>query len=109
METKFVKIVTTVPKTHADVVRRAMSEAGAGILGNYTNCSISSDIVGRFKPVSGANPFIGKVGVLESVIEEKIEMNCDRSKIKDVFNSLKKVHPYEEMVFDIYPLEDLNF
>jgi hypothetical protein len=109
METKFVKIVTTVPKTHADVIRQAMSDAGAGILGNYTNCSISSDIIGRFKPVTGANPFSGELDVLESVIEEKIEMTCERSKIKEVFNALKQVHPYEEVVFDVYPLEDLNF
>ncbi len=109
METKFVKIVTTVPKTHADIVRQAMSDAGAGILGNYTNCSISSDIIGRFKPVASANPFIGEVGVLESVIEEKIEMTCERSKIKEVYIALKQVHPYEEIVFDVYSLEDLNF
>ncbi len=109
MEARFVKIVTTAPKTHADAVRQALSDAGAGILGNYTNCSISSDIIGRFKPVVGANPFIGEIGVLESVIEEKIEMSCERSKIKEVLESLKKVHPYEEIVFDVYPLEDLIF
>ena len=106
METKFVKLITTVPESHADIVRQAMGDAGAGVLGNYTHCSISTKIVGRYKPASGANPFIGEVGKLEKVIEDKIEITCERVKLKQVIEAIKKVHPYEEIVFDIYPLED---
>jgi hypothetical protein len=109
MKTRLVKIVTTVPETHTEIVLEALGDAGAGVLGNYTHCSMTSKIIGRFKPVEGANPFIGTVGNLEEVVEDKIEVTCERSKIKEVFEALKKVHPYEEIVFDVSPLEDLNF
>jgi len=86
-----------------------MGKAGAGIIGNYTFCSISSKIIGRYKPENGANPFIGKVGQLETVEEERIEVQCAREKLHDVVLAIKSVHPYEELALDIYPLEDLNY
>src|SRR3989344_4652570 len=73
-----VKIVVFVPASHTDIVREAMGKAGAGKIGNYTNCSFSSKGIGRFKPEAGANPTIGEVGKLESVEEERIEMMCQK-------------------------------
>ncbi len=99
-----VKIVVFVPKTHTDVVRQAMGDAGAGKIGNYSHCSYSSDGIGRYKPLDGAKPFIGKVGKFEEVVEERIECVCDKSKAKEVIAAMRKVHPYEEIAFDIYPL-----
>ena len=81
-----------------------MGDAGAGNIGNYSHCSFSSDGVGRYKPVEGANPFIGQVGKFEEVVEERVECVCDKNKAKEVIASIKKVHPYEEVAFDIYPL-----
>lgn len=101
---KQVKIVVFVPKTHTDVVRQAMGNAGAGKIGNYSHCSYSSDGVGRYKPLDGAKPFIGAVGKSEEVAEERIEFVCDKSKVKEVVAAMRKVHPYEEVAFDIYPL-----
>jgi hypothetical protein len=99
-----VKIVVFVPKTHTDIVRRAMGDAGAGRIGNYSHCSYSVDGVGRYKPLDGANPFIGKVGKSEEVEEERVEYVCDKNIAKEVIKAMKKVHPYEEVAFDIYPL-----
>lgn len=99
-----IKIVVFVPKTHTDIVRQAMGDAGAGKIGNYSHCSFSSDGVGRFKPLEGAKPFIGEVGKPEEVIEERIEFVCDKDKAKEVIAAMRKVHPYEEVAFDIYPL-----
>lgn len=99
------KLVFTVPLTHADVCRKAIAEAGAGKLGNYSFCSFSSKGVGRFKPEPGAHPAIGQVGKLEEVEEERIECQCDESVVADVITALKKVHPYEEIAYDLYPLE----
>jgi hypothetical protein len=101
---KKVKIVVFVPKTHTDVVRQAMGNAGAGKIGNYSHCNYSGDGVGRYKPFNGAKPFIGKVGKFEEVEEERIEFICDKDKAKKVIVAMKKVHPYEEAAFDIYPL-----
>lgn len=102
-----VKIVVFVPESHADVVRQAMGEAGAGKIGNYTYCSFSSKGVGRFKPGKGAHPAIGEIGKLESVQEERIEVVCNRNLLKDVIAAIKKVHSYKEVALDIYPLEEV--
>ena len=96
-----VKLVVFTPKSHTDVVRQAMGDAGAGKIGNYSHCSYSVDGVGRYKPLEGA---IGEVGKFEEVEEERIECVCDRDKAKDVIEAIRKVHPYEEVAFDIYPL-----
>jgi hypothetical protein len=105
-----VKIVVFVPKTHTDIVRQAMGDAGAGKIGNYSYCSYSVNGVGRYKPTEGAKPFIGSVGKFEEVEEERIECVCDKGKAKEVIAAMRKVHPYEEVAFDVYPLlteEDL--
>ena len=102
-----VKIVVFVPETHADAVRKAIGDAGAGKIGNYTHCSFSSKGTGRFIPGVGAQPAIGEIGISESVAEERIEMVCERSVMQNVITEMKKVHPYEEVAYDIYPLESL--
>lgn len=100
-----VKIVVFVPVPHADAVREAMAEAGAGKIGNYTNCSFSSKGTGRFKPEAGANPAIGEIGKMTEVDEERVEMVCSREVLTNVISAIKKVHPYEEVAVDIYQLE----
>jgi hypothetical protein len=101
-----VKIVVFVPLTHADKVRETIGKAGAGIIGNYSYCSFSSIGTGRFKPNDKAQPHIGKANVIESVEEERIEFICPKNKAKKVIAEIKKVHPYEEVALDIYPLLD---
>jgi len=101
---KTFKVTVTVPETHADQVREAMGKAGAGRIGNYSHCSFSVKGIGRFKPEAGANPFIGAEGVFQSVVEEFVEMNCPKEKVDAVVDAIRKAHPYEEPVIDIYPL-----
>ena len=108
MKNELVKIVVFVPETHADVVREAMDKAGAGKIGNYGFCSFSVAGVGRFKPLEGAKPTIGKVGELESVKEERIETICPKDKLNDIIEAIKQAHPYEEVAIDVYPLLDPN-
>lgn len=97
-----IKIVVFVPETHADKVRQAMGDAGAGKIGNYTHCSFSSRGKGRFLPVDGANPTIGRIGTLETVDEERIEFLCEKENLGKIIFAMKKVHPYEEVAFDVY-------
>jgi hypothetical protein len=99
-----VKIVTFVPETFAVIVREVIGNAGGGRIGNYTHCTFSVKGVGRFKPGEGADPAIGAIGRLESVLEEKIEFVCERRLAKKVMEEIKRVHPYEEVPFDVYPL-----
>ncbi len=99
------KIVVYVPEDHADKLREAMGNAGAGKIGNYEFCTFTSKGIGRFKPVAGAHPTIGVVGKFEAVDEERIETVCSEEKLKNVLKAIKKTHPYEEPATDVYPIE----
>lgn len=104
----YVTIVITVPETHADKVREAMGCAGAGKVGDYSYCSYSVKGIGRFMPNKGSNPYLGKEGVLEEVVEERIETVCSREVLDHVLEEIKKAHPYEETVIDIYPVYEIG-
>ncbi|NCO11811.1 hypothetical protein CO038_02495 [Candidatus Pacearchaeota archaeon CG_4_9_14_0_2_um_filter_39_13] len=101
---KNVKIAVFTPTTHADKVREAIAKAGGGNIGNYTDCTFSSEGIGRFRPNEKANPHIGKANKLEEVEEERIEFICPKKDAKQIIKAIKHVHPYEEVALDIYPL-----
>ncbi|MDI3534408.1 MAG: hypothetical protein PWQ82_773 [Thermosediminibacterales bacterium] len=98
------KIVVFVPEGYEDIVREAMCKAGAGWIGNYSHCSFVTQGTGSFKPLEGANPFIGDVGKLETVREYRLETIVEDSLVKKVVSAMIKAHPYEEVAYDIYPL-----
>ena len=104
--TNIVKVVVTVPEDNADMLREAIGNAGGGQIGNYTHCSFSVKGVGRFRPEAGANPTIGKVGRFEEVIEERIEVTCEEDQLDNLISAIRRVHPYEEPVIDVYPLHE---
>ena len=105
-KSKFVKIVVYVPVPHAKAVREAMAASGAGKIGNYDFCSFSIKGIGRFQGNENSNPTIGKAGNYESVEEERIEVVVPRQILKEVIDKVKAAHPYEEVAFDVYPLDD---
>ena len=106
METQNVKLVVFTPISHADIVRKALGEAGAGKIGNYDFCSFSSRGVGRFRGNEKSNPTIGEAGKYEEVEEERIEVIVPRVILENVIKAVKKVHPYEEIALDIYSIEN---
>lgn len=99
-----VKIVVFVPETHADIVREAMGKEGAGFIGDYKYCSFSIKGIGRFIPLKTAHPTIGEIGKLEEVKEERIETVCYKKDLDKIIKAIKRVHPYEEIALDVYPL-----
>lgn len=105
---KIFKIVTFVPIEDADKIRQAMGDAGAGVLGKYHHASFSTRGVGRFTSGEGAHPAIGEIGKQTEVVEERIEVICQKEKLKDVVTAIKKTHPYEEVPIEIYQLVDEN-
>lgn len=108
MKKELVKIVIFSPESHADQIRQALGDAGAGIIGNYHHCSISVKGIGRFIPGNGASPFIGEVGKTEEVVEERIETPCYRADLAKIIQAIKLVHPYEEPVIEVYPMIDIS-
>ena len=101
-----VKIIVTIPIQNVEEVRNAICEAGAGIIGNYTHCSMSTKCIGTFKPNDNANPYIGENNKMEFVEEEKLEVVCNVNNVKNIISKLREVHPYEEPAIDIIPLLD---
>ena len=99
------KLVFTVPLSHADKVRSTIGEAEAGKYPSYSFCSFSSRGIGRFKPEMGANPAIGEIGKMEEVEEERIECQIDTEAVNEVLKALRQSHPYEEIAYDLLPLE----
>ncbi|NLZ93966.1 MAG: Nif3-like dinuclear metal center hexameric protein, partial [Firmicutes bacterium] len=98
------KIVVYVPKEYVHNVRNAMAAAGAGCIGNYSNCSFSTEGVGTFLPLEGTSPFIGEQGKLEEVKEVRLETVVPANLRKQVVRAMLKAHPYEEVAYDIYAL-----
>lgn len=106
IDIKKVKITVTVPSENVQEVRNAICKEGAGVIGNYTHCTVTSKCIGTFKPENNANPYIGEKNKLEVVEEEKIETVCDINIAKRVIKKLREVHPYEEPAINIIPLID---
>ncbi|RKN86945.1 Nif3-like dinuclear metal center hexameric protein [Paenibacillus ginsengarvi] len=104
---KLKKLVVFVPESLQEPVREAMFAAGAGAIGHYSHCSFNISGTGTFLPQEGADPFIGKFGKLERVAEVRIETIVPASAEKKVVQAMLKAHPYEEVAYDLYPM-DLN-
>ncbi len=99
------KIVTFVPHDHAEGLRMALALAGAGVIGDYTQCSFGVSGQGTFRGGQSTNPAVGKRGRLERVAELRIEMVCPADRLGQVVATLRGAHPYEEPAFDVYRLE----
>ncbi|MBW8001032.1 MAG: Nif3-like dinuclear metal center hexameric protein [Planctomycetes bacterium] len=98
------KMVVFVPRKALEKVTNAIFKAGAGWIGNYSNCGFTADGVGSFKPLQGANPAIGKKNKLEKVEETRFETIVPADKLADCVAAIRKAHPYEEPAFDCFKL-----
>ncbi|MBL1229451.1 Nif3-like dinuclear metal center hexameric protein [Enterococcus sp. BWB1-3] len=102
------KLAVFVPVEQAAEMRAALGEAGAGTQGDYRNTSYSIIGTGRFTPVEGASPSIGRLNQEESVQEAKIEVIFPETLETAVLNAMYSVHPYEEPAFDVYTISNLK-
>ncbi|MEG1409914.1 MAG: Nif3-like dinuclear metal center hexameric protein [Terrisporobacter sp.] len=100
------KIAVYVPLTHELVIREALGDVGAGHIGNYSHCTFNTPGVGTFRPEENANPFIGKIRETEEVKEVKIETIVPQSILQKTIDKMIKAHPYEEVAYDVYKLEN---
>lgn len=100
------KLVTFAPVADADNVRKALFEAGAGHIGNYDSCSYNLTGMGSFKANEEANPYVGEKDKLHFEEETRIETIFPRHIQHQVITALLKAHPYEEVAYDIYPLDN---
>lgn len=97
-------LITTVPPEHLDAVLAALSQAGAGVLGEYSECAFVGAGTGRFRASAQSNPAYGERGALNTVAEVRIETWVERDKARAAVAALRAVHPYEEPVVYLVPL-----
>lgn len=100
------KLVTFAPDSHAENVRNALFNAGAGNIGNYDSCSFNLHGEGTFRANESASPFVGEKGELHFEKETRIETILPKFKQAEVLRALLSVHPYEEPAYDFYPLKN---
>jgi hypothetical protein len=98
------KLFTFAPVEHAERVRSAIFEAGAGNIGNYAECSFNVEGTGTFKGKAGANPFVGERGKRHEEKEIKMEFIFPAYLQNHIVSAMIKAHPYEEVAYDIVPL-----
>ena len=100
------KFAFFVPKEQKESVKDALFAIGVGSYENYDRCSWEVEGFGQFRPLEGANPFLGKVNSVERVAEYKVEMICKDELIEKAVQTLKKSHPYEEVAYEVIKLEN---
>jgi len=100
------KLVTFCPAEHAENVRKALFGAGAGVIGNYDSCSYNIEGFGTFKGNDSTSPFVGEQNKLHVEKELRIETIYPKYLESKILINLFKSHPYEEVAYDIYPLEN---
>ena len=102
------KLTTFVPKAEAEQLRNALFDAGAGSIGNYSNCSFNVDGIGTFNANQDANPTIGKKGETHYENETQINITFPKHLETKILSTLFKTHSYEEVAYEISTLENTN-
>jgi dinuclear metal center YbgI/SA1388 family protein len=100
------KLETFVPEAQAEQVRQALFAAGAGNIGNYSECSFSSEGTGTFRGNDESNPAVGTKGVIEKAKEIKVEVIFEKHRQSAVLQALKQAHPYEEVAYYLHNLDN---
>jgi dinuclear metal center YbgI/SA1388 family protein len=103
---KLNKLVCFCPLEHAEKVRQAMFDSGAGHIGNYDNCSFNLKGEGSFRALENTNPFVGEKGMMHIEDEIRIETIVPDFKLPSVIKAMIQAHPYEEVAYDVYSLEN---
>lgn len=101
---RYMKFAVNVPLDYEEKIRTAITEAGAGHIGNYSDCTFHIRGNGYFMPMQGTEPFLGKTEELSKVSEVKIETILNVEILENVLKAMLLVHPYEEPAYDIIPL-----
>ena len=105
---KLLKLVTYIPESHIEAVRDKLFESGAGVIGNYDNCGFTISGTGSFRANEMAKPFTGEKGKIHFEKEIRFETILFSHLKEKVIKALLNAHPYEEVAYDLYALENKN-
>jgi hypothetical protein len=101
------KVFVFVPRDEK-IIRKIIdsaAKAGTGKIGKYNKCAFITEGIGAWEAEKDAHPAVGEVGKLQNIKEVKIEMQCSDNDVKQVIAAIKKVHPYEKVVIDVFKME----
>ncbi|MEW6185751.1 MAG: Nif3-like dinuclear metal center hexameric protein [Thermodesulfobacteriota bacterium] len=101
-----VKVVVFIPIGYEEQITKALDDGRSGRIGAYRLCTFKSRGEGTFKADPGSRPFIGEVGRLERASEWRLEIISPRNEVFRLITIIRAAHPYEEMAYDVYPLEN---
>jgi dinuclear metal center YbgI/SA1388 family protein len=102
----YLKLIVFIPAGHEKDLAEALFSAGAGHTGAYDHCSFRSRGEGTFRPGQGTNPFSGEIGQTEQADEVRFETIVPKRKLARVLEKMHKAHPYEEVAYDLVPLQN---
>ncbi len=102
------KLTTYAPIHESEQLTNTLFEAGAGTIGNYSNCSFTNQGIGSFKADKHAKPTIGTIGETHFEKEAQINITFSAGVEKEVMQALFKNHPYEEVAYEVITLENAN-
>lgn len=100
------KLVVFVPEADGQAVSEAMWNAGAGSIGNYDECSFRSTGTGTFRGNDQSNPSLGEPGIRREEKEYRLEVLVEQHLQNKVLRAMKEAHPYEEIAYELYPIEN---
>lgn len=101
---EMVKLEIFIPYTHLEALREALRSVGAGAMGNYDSALSYSRVTGCWRPLQGANPYDGEIGVLTEAEEYKVEVCCRKELLEQTVERIREIHPYEKPVINAIPL-----
>ncbi|CAD7812733.1 GTP cyclohydrolase 1 type 2 [Chryseobacterium aquaeductus] len=102
------QLTVFVPKDYSEKLRESLFSAGAGNIGFYDECSFTIEGKGTFRPTEGSNPFLGQQNIRENSEEDMISVIFESFKQSQIVAAMKSAHPYEEVAYQIYQLENEN-
>ncbi|HXK80664.1 MAG TPA: Nif3-like dinuclear metal center hexameric protein [Bacteroidales bacterium] len=105
---QLLKLVCFVPENFAEVVREEMFKNGAGNIGKYDSCSFNTKGTGSFKAGENTSPFVGSIGEMHYEPEVRVETIVESPNLSKCISAMIKAHPYEEVAYDVYPLQNTN-
>ena len=102
------KLEIFIPATHFALLQKALQNADAGHIGAYDSCLSYSEVVGTWRPLNEAKPYLGKCGEISTEKELKVEVVCQTGNLETTISEIKKIHPYEQPVINVIPLINIS-
>ncbi|HEY5511741.1 MAG TPA: Nif3-like dinuclear metal center hexameric protein [Prolixibacteraceae bacterium] len=106
VKNQLLKLVAYIPEDQLETVQSALFSAGAGMIGNYDQCSFGASGYGTFRGNEDSNPFVGQPGERHTEKETRFETIVPRHLVSKIISALLAAHPYEEVAYDLIPLEN---